>query len=97
MKTINDIKIPNDTWVNLNTVAGIPVGNAFDIQNKTTVWVQLYESDSEPDVDETSGRILTNLGHNYAVSTILKNSKTIWAKAKPQGSLDSAVINVQEI
>ncbi len=97
MTTINDIIIPNDAWVDLNTVSGIPVGSAFDIQNKTTVWVQLYESNSEPDLDETSGRILTNLGYNYGVATILKDSEKIWAKAKPQGGLDSAVINVQEL
>lgn len=97
MKTIDDIKIPSESWVDLNTLSGISVGTPFDIQNKTTVWVQLYEGDDQPTSDEVDGRIMTNLGHSYGVATVLSGSLKIWAKAKPQSGLLSATISVQEL
>lgn len=95
METLDDISIPNDQWVDINTASGIAVGALFDIQNKTTIWVQLYEGDTAPSLDETSGRLLTNLSDFYGIATILAGSKRIWAKARPQGGKTPAVVSVQ--
>lgn len=96
-KTIPDIPITPDAWVDISAVSNIPVGKAYLINNKSSVWVKLVESETEPADDETSGEILANFPESLSAATIPTGSLKIWAKSRPSGAYTTALINVQEL
>ncbi len=95
-ETIDNISVTADAWVDLNTAAGISVGTAFDITNEKGGVVLLYESDTEPDETETSGRKLNTFASCNNVAEIESGSLTIWAKTQSNGSITGSELNVQE-
>ncbi|CAH9011772.1 conserved hypothetical protein [Vibrio phage 277E43-1] len=96
-KTLPDIPITPDAWVDLSDVSGISAGTPYLINNKSSVWVRLIESDTLPAIDDTSGEILANFPETYSAATITAGSLKIWAKARPSGAYTTAVLNLQEI
>tara|TARA_Y100000588_G_scaffold244854_1_gene259133 strand:- start:68523 stop:68819 length:297 start_codon:yes stop_codon:yes gene_type:complete len=96
-KTLPDIPITPDAWVDLSDASGIPAGTAYLINNKSSVWVKLVESETEPADDETSGEILANFPESLSAATIPSGSLKIWAKARPSGAYTTAILNLQEL
>ncbi|CAH9011399.1 conserved hypothetical protein [Vibrio phage 249E41-1] len=96
-KTLPDIPVTPDAWVDLSTESGISAGKSYIINNKSSVWVRLIESDTQPDINDTSGEILANFPESYSAATITAGSLKIWAKARPSGAYTTAVLNLQEI
>ena len=96
-KTLPDIPITPDAWVDLSAESGISAGNSYVINNKSSVWVRLIESDTEPADDDTSGEILANFPETYSAATIPSGSLKIWAKARPSGAYTVATLSLQEI
>jgi hypothetical protein len=91
-QTIADIQV-GDTWVDLNTAAGLGDGAAMVIQNKSPAWVLLYEQTAQPSADTKNGTLLGNMDSNYAVANIASGSLKIWAKSTIAGR--PASISVQ--
>lgn len=96
-ETITDIKVYTDSWTDISSASGITAGTKYDIQNKKGLWVDLYESATEPDIDETSGKLLSTFPDATSTATIPTGSLNIWAKARANGSVTTATLNVQEL
>ncbi len=83
--TIPDILVDSETWVDLYTVTGIPVGEALNIVNKSVTWCKLYEGNTIPDLSITDGDLISNYSNNYATANILAGSLKIWALSSQEG------------
>lgn len=90
MSKISKVVLPDDqSWVDINTSSGIAVGTAMTIQNTSTIWVHLAESDSEPTEAEYH-KVITSLTYNNAEAQVLTGSGRVWARssvATRQGTL----------
>tara|TARA_B100001105_G_scaffold204145_2_gene167899 strand:- start:786 stop:1073 length:288 start_codon:yes stop_codon:yes gene_type:complete len=93
MSEVVNIKILKDTWVNVNTLSGIPVGAEFRIQNDGVTWVRVQESGGQP-LDEKEGKLLTNLDKSSSSALIPTGSGEIWARSSVIGR--DATLAVQE-
>ena len=93
-QTLPDIVVEN-TWVSLNSLGPIAVGTAFKIQNKSTTWVILQESATQPLNTDTKGELVTDLFHAEPSKLIAAGSLEIWAKS----TIDSrfATLSVQVV
>ncbi len=96
-KTLPDIPVTPDDWVDLSSVSGIAAGNTYVINNKSSVWVKLIESDTKPAADDNSGEILANFPETYSAATVQAGSLKIWAKSRPSGVYTVATLSLQEI
>lgn len=96
-QTINDIKVTSEAWVDLSNASGIPAGTEYDIQNKKGTWVLLHESDGEPSINETSGRVMPIIPDPSAKAIVVGGSLRIWAKALSSGAVTTATLNLQII
>lgn len=95
MSKIYKVVLPEDQqWVDLNTSTGIAVGTAMTIQNTSTVWVQLSESDNEP-TDQEFHKVITSLTYPSSEAQVLQGALKVWARSTLASS--SAVIAVQEV
>lgn len=93
-QTKPDYTITNNTWTSLNTLAGVSIGTAFEVQNKGLVWVILQESNTQPLPENSDGKLLTSLHYNEGTATIEAGSLQVWAKAS---GMSSATVSIQEI
>lgn len=93
-QTLPDITIGN-TWVSLNAERSIAVGTAFKVQNKSTTWVILQESSTQPLNTDTKGELVTDLFHAEPSKIIAAGSLEIWAKSTIDGRL--ATVSVQVV
>lgn len=93
-QTLPDITIGN-TWVSLNASTGIAVGTTFKVQNKSTTWVILQESSTQPLNTDTKGELVTDLFHTEPSKIIAAGSLEIWAKSTIDGRL--ATVSVQVV
>lgn len=94
-QSLADIKVTPEAWVDLSSISGIPVGTLYDIQNKKGTWVLLHESDTEPAIDETAGRVLSIMPDSTSKATVADGSLKIWAKAISSGAVTTATLNLQ--
>ena len=99
MGSRQDISISGSDWVSINAAVDpvegvIPIGTGMEIQLKGTYPILLWESSSKPSSEFDEGRILTNISHPYAITTVLAGSEEIWAKCVDEGSSE---IHVQVI
>lgn len=94
VKGIKTVSMTNEEWVDVNTITGISVGTAMSIQNGSSAWVLLAESNDKP-TDETPTKTLTDLTFSSANAIILKDSLKVWAKSS--SSSLSGKISVQEV
>lgn len=92
MATIPDISFSN-TWVDINTVSGIAVGEPFLIQNKRSTWAIIQESNTAPDDSSQDGIPLTNMGESTSKCYISQGSGRIWIKSFTGAT---GVINVND-
>lgn len=79
--TIQDVEVPIDEYVDLNTLSGLPAGTAVVITNKSTGWCRLQVTSVKPLASSTAGEPITNLPHNTAIKFITAGESTVWAKA----------------
>jgi hypothetical protein len=93
-QTLPDYIIGN-TWVSLNNLTGVAAGTALKIQNKSTTWVTLQESNTQPTAEDTKGELVTDLFHTEPSKIIAAGSLEIWAKSTIEGR--NATISVQTI
>ena len=77
-----DIKIDTDgDWVSVNTNTGITVGIKMKLQNKSTNWCLLQESETKPLTDDFTGENITGLGYGGEPSKIItEGSGEIWVR-----------------
>lgn len=92
--TLPDI-IVEDVWISLNDTAGIAIGDGMVIHNKSTTWVLLQESATQPSVNSTDGVFLTDLYHTEPSKIAQAGSLEIWAKSSIVGR--KATISVQPL
>lgn len=93
-QTLPDVIIGN-TWTSLNAATGIASGTAIKIQNKSTTWIILQESATQPVNTDTKGELVTDLFHTEPSKIIAAGSLEIWAKSTIDGR--NATISVQSI
>lgn len=89
----HEINLPIRQWVSLNALSGISAGVAFEIQNITTPWIVLRESDDQPDASVLTGLVMTSIFFNESTRTVTSGSREVWALALAAG----AAVIVQEI
>ena len=70
------------------------MGTHLTVQNTSTPWVYLAESDTSPD-ENTFYKTITNLGQSSAEADVLSGALRLWAKSSQAAS--GAVIAVQEV
>lgn len=92
-QTIADIPI-TPTWQSLNTLSGIPVGAAMQINNKTITLVILAEG-TQPLADSTDGVPLTTYRDTKSGKVVPAGSLEIWART--DANVASGLITVQSI
>lgn len=93
---MSDITLDSNvsTWQSLNVLSGIAVGSAMVIQNKSTNWFYMVESNTQPVDSSTEGVDVTSLHYNYAVVTTDAGDLEYWVRPVDYGK--SVRINVQE-
>lgn len=75
-KTLPNISVGNNDWVNLATSSGMTEGDALMIQNITTNPVIIAMQDAKPDAASTSGYYLPQY-ESYRVTS----AQGIWIKS----------------
>lgn len=75
------ISVPLDSWVSVNTLSGVVIGTAMDLQNVGTGWIILQEASAKPSDSSMEGIILTSLFYPNSGRTVTSESGQIWAKA----------------
>ena len=91
--TNNDTPL-DTTWQSLNVLSGIPVGQTFQINNKTNSTCLIAEG-TQPPEGSTRGVILTPSGLIETTSLIPANSLEIWARV--MGTVGTARLSVQTV
>lgn len=94
MAQFEDISV-GDTWISLNDATGLAVGTAFKVQNKSTTWVLIQESETQPLDTSTKGEMITDLSHTEPSKIIVDGSLEIWVKSTIEDRL--AKITVQTV
>jgi hypothetical protein len=94
MAQFEDISV-GDTWVSLNVATGLAVGTAFKVQNKSTTWVLMQESATQPLNTSTKGEMVTDLFHTEPSKLVVAGSLEIWVKSTIEGRL--AKLTVQTV
>lgn len=99
--TIPDLNIPNDQFVDINTLSGIPIGTAFTVINKGSHNIVLQESVLQPDSESEDGVVLTSIYYPYARGDIRAGSLAIWARVTgvddEDGDFVSCKLSVQSV
>ena len=91
MAVYNTVSVAGDTWVNVNTAAGVTVGNAFNVQNISMSDVYLVESATLP--TNTSAPILYNPSFdNLSKASVDAGSLALWAKCVNASSVAQLAI-----
>ena len=78
-QTIPNITVDDTAWVDINTGAGITVGNKMAISLQSSTWCRLYEGAVAPSVTSKDGEMLTDKRYPYSTATIPAGSLKIWA------------------
>jgi hypothetical protein len=94
MAQFEDISV-GDTWVSLNVATGLAVGTALKVQNKSTTWVLMQESATQPLNTSTKGEMVTDLFHTEPSKLVVAGSLEIWVKSTIEGRL--AKLTVQTV
>lgn len=94
--TLDNVVVTQNAWVDLSSASGIVVGTAYDITNQKGGWVLLRESDSEPDLEETSGRRLAVFPDELSEAYVATGSSKIWAKMLTHPTITASELNLQE-
>ena len=79
--SIPDITVPKNEFVDLNTLANIPVGEVMFVQNKGAYTIILQESTLKPADDSEDGVAVGNMYNPYATADIKAGSIRLWARA----------------
>ncbi len=93
-QTLPDITIA-DVWVSLNDTSGIAIGDGMIIHNKSTTWVLIQESATQPTPESTNGVLLTDLFHTEPSKIAAAGSLEIWVKSTISNR--QATISVQPL
>lgn len=94
MAQFEDISV-GDQWISLNAATGLAVGTAFKVQNKSTTWVLIQESATQPSANSTKGEMITDLFHTEPSKIAAAGSLEMWVKSTIEGRL--AKLSVQTI
>ncbi len=81
-------------WQSLNVLSGIAVGTPMLIQNKSSGWFILQESDTKPADDNKSGTYISDMYKSYAIAETGSGDLEYWIRPTNYGV--SLIINVQE-
>lgn len=95
MSTKANLTITDSEWQDLNTLTGVAVGTAIQVQNVSTTVVLMFESDTPPDTSSYDGMQL--LPANYfdlSKADISSGSKKIWVRL--QKGATKAILAVTE-
>lgn len=91
MAVYQTVSVNGNTWVNVNTAAGVTVGNAFNIQNISMSDVYLVESATLP--TNTSAPILFNPSFGeLSKASVDTGSVALWAKCVNSSSVAQLAI-----
>lgn len=96
-ETLPNIPVGHDAWVDLSTVSGIAVGTAYEITNQKGGWVLLFESSTEPDINEKSGRRLSVFPNENSSAFIPEGSLKVWAKLLHDTIITGSELNLSEL
>ena len=81
-------------WQSLNVLSEIEVGTPMLIQNKSSSWFIIQESDTKPSDDDKSGAYISDMYKSYAVAETDSGDLEYWIRPTNYGV--SLIINVQE-
>lgn len=81
MSVLFNESISNSEWVNINTLTSTIIGTPLRIQNTGNYWVNLVESDTQPDASVESGITLRGVGEGSISDLTFAGTKTLWAKS----------------
>ncbi len=93
---IKDIEVNGKEWTDINTAAGMAIGTAMDISNKGRKWVQLWEGENAPELESTSGLIITELPHSTSIGYVMPDGARIWAKTQISDATYTGTIGVSD-
>lgn len=81
MSVLFNESISNSEWVNINTLTSTVIGTPLRIQNTGNYWVNLVESNTQPDGSAESGITLRGVGEGSVSDLTFAGTKTLWAKS----------------
>lgn len=93
MAEVITVNIPEDTWVDVNTLSGIAEGTAFTGQNSGIPWIRLQESATQP-TNNVEGKLITNLFQSSPDFSVVEGSGKIWARVANEGKTGSIRVQV---
>lgn len=81
MSVLFNESISNSEWVDINTLTSTVIGTPLRIQNSGNYWVNLVESDTQPDPEQEIGIILKGSGEDSVTDLTFAGTKPLWAKS----------------
>lgn len=81
MSVLFNESISNSEWVNINALTSTIIGTPLRVQNTGNYWVNLVESDTQPDASVEAGITLRGVGEGSVSDLTFAGTKTLWAKS----------------
>lgn len=86
MATLNDVIATYDQFQSLNTLTGVAVGSAIELQVKGIYPVLLKSQPTQPANDDTNGRVLYDMRSESGIMTVADGSEEVWIRCLKEGS-----------
>ncbi len=94
MATLDDVIATYDQFQSLNTLTGVVVGSAIEIQVKGIYPVLLKSQSIKPANDDTNGRILYDMRSESGIVTVTEGSDEVWIRCLKEGSTSKLSVEV---
>lgn len=95
-KTLLDIVIPRDDWVDVSALSDFDKGENSFLQNKGSTYLFVQYSDTKPDADDNSGFTMDPAPSRTVNTRMSAEGLSVWMKASGRFDGRAAVRNVSE-
>lgn len=95
MATLDDITATSNQFQSVNTLTGVAVGTAMELQVKSIYPVLVKDQSTKPDNDDENGRVLYDLRSQSGIITLTSGSEEVWVRCLKEGS--TAKISVEVV
>lgn len=91
--TLNDIIVPEDSWLDVSVASGIATGTALTIQNKGTTSILIQISATQPNDGDDDGPVAYDTINYTSLYSVSSGENKVWIKSN---SSSEGLVNIQE-